>query len=323
MTAPRPFITPRNLALHGNELIYATYGDASNDFKPQIEAQAIAGGAPRVVANANAWTLWVEGDDVYYAFGTTLGHVPVVGGPTTEMLRGPPITASTPVFLHLLTPTDFIWVQLNLGSGTMGHNEIWAAARDAGEPRLLANVDSHELFDDLVLAGDTVLAAGSGGQAWAVPVAGGAPRTLGQPSVRLAGLEKDGAYGYSPRPPAFQTYEMQFAPIDGSAALPFWPELPRGVEPEYIWANGDAGWLVSALEMFDDGLLHRSIFLLDATEKATRVACSPSSSDADSSDADFVSVRPVFTSDSAYFIDEHLGGTALLRWSIIQVPLAH
>lgn len=318
MTAPRASFTPRNLTLHGNELIYVTSGDASNEFKSQIEAQAIAGGAPRVVATAEAWALWVEGDDVYYASGTTLGQVPVVGGPTTEMLRGPPTTPSTPIFLHLLTPTDFVWGQLSLGRGTKKHNEIWAAAREGGEPRLLANIDSDELLEGFALAGDTVLAAAADAQTWAVPVAGGAPRTLAKPGLRLAGLEKGGVYGYELKPPAFQTFEMQFAPIDGGAALPFWSDPPLGVAPEYIWANGNAGWLVSALEIFDDGLPHRSIFLLDTAEQATRVACSPSSSD-----SDVVSVPPVFAGDSAYIIDENVGDTIQPTWSIIQVPLAH
>ena len=316
MTAPRPSVIPQNLALHGDELIYETSRDASNEFKSQIEAQPIAGGAPRVVATARVWTLWVEGDNIYYAIGATLGQVPVVGGPTTETQLGSP-APNAPILFNLLTPTDFIWVQSSTGSDT-DHSEIWAAARKGGEPRVLANIDSDEPIERSALAGDTVLVAAPNAQTWAVPVAGGAPRPLAKPGHGLSGLEKDGAYGYHLKPPAFENYEMQLAPVDGSAALPFWPDLPPGVTPESVWANGDAGWLVSALEIFDDGLAHRSIYLLDTTEKARRVACSPSSSD-----SDVVSFPPAFTSDSAYIIDENVADIRQPTWSIIQVPLAH
>ena len=322
LTSPRPFLAPRNLAVHGSELIYDVGGgDANGGFKPQIEAQAITGGAPRVVATAQVRSLWVEGDQVFYASNTTLGHVPVAGGASTEMLRGPLPTPSAPVYGHLLTPTDFIWWQLVYGAGgAPSHDEIWAAARAGGEPRHLANVETDGLFEGFMLAADTVLAAAEDAQSWAVPVAGGALRKLATPGFRLAGLEGDGAYGYDvvqPYDPAFETYRMRRSPVDGGAALPFWPDLPARVVPDHIWADGDGGWLVSALEGFDDGFAHRSIFLLDATERATRVACDPSLLA-----GDFVSVRPVFTTDSAYFIDQDVADPPHATWRLMQVSRA-
>jgi hypothetical protein len=322
LTSPRPFVAPRNLAAHGNELIYEVAGDASSGFQSQIEAQAMTGGAPRVVATAQVWSLWVEGDQVYYASNTTLGHVPVAGGATSEMLLGPPVTPNAPVFGHLLTPADFIWWQLVYGNGgAPSHNEIWAAARAGGDPRLVASVETDGLFEGFVLADDTVLAAGEDSQAWAVPVAGGAPRGLTASGIRFAGLEKDGAYGYDidqPYDPAFEKYSMHRSPVDGGAAVRFWPALPARVVPDHIWADGDGGWLVSALEIFDDALAHRSIFLLDASEKATRVACDPSTIA-----GDLVSVRPVFTPDSAYFIDENVADPPHATWRLMQVSRAH
>jgi hypothetical protein len=215
-----------------------------------------------------------------------------------------------------------IWWQFVYGAGgAPSHNELWAVARAGGDPRLLAKVETDGFFEGFVLADDTVLAAGDDSQAWAVPVAGGAPRALAPPGIRFSGLEKDGAYGYAvdqPYDPAFENYRMQRSPIDGGAALPFWPDLPARVGPDHVWADGDGGWLVSALEIFDDGLAHRSIFLLDATEKATRVACNPSTI-AD----DLVSVRPVFTPDSAYFIDEDFADLSHATWRLMQVPRAH
>jgi hypothetical protein len=316
LTTSRPFFPARNLAVHDGELIYDGDGVTPDGaITTQIEALPMTGGMPRVVTTGSVWSLWVEGDQVFYAMGADLRVVPAAGGTSSLVVSGAPAPAPD-IFAHLLTPTTFVWARFEYGGGGTS-SEIWAVARGGGAARLLGVVTDSGLVERMTLAGDDVLVAGQAGRASAVPLAGGQTRRLASAGYQTAGLEAEGLYGYdtrTPVDPAVQRFFMELAPADGSAARPFWPEVPPRVLPDHLWADGEGGFLVSASEDFDDGRSHRSFFQLDSQGQATRTAC-----DGDPTVDDYVTVRPVFTPDAVFFIDEELGG-ARATWRIVKIP---
>lgn len=323
LTEPRRFLGPRQLVLHDGELIYqADVLPAAGPSIPKIEAQPLAGGAPRVVAeDVTAWTLWVEGDRVVFAQAGTLRQVPVAGGSPPVVLGdvSPPLSQMRrEIFGHALSSTELIWWELATASDGMTRAEFWAMPRSGGAPRLLGSTDRDDFYEQMQLFGQTVILGDQGSGGVVVPLDGGPLRKLDAPGTRLAGVEAEGVYGYTakqPYDPDFERFEVRLAPTDGGPSRPFWPDLPPEVLPDRLWADGDGGWLASALETFDDGLVHRSVFVIDGAGKATRVAC-----DASRTNEDLATVRPAFTPDSAYLVYEELSDVKEATWRIVKIP---
>jgi hypothetical protein len=297
---------------HDGELIYAPQTGSS---EPDIEAQAVTGGPPRVIAtNTNSWTLWIEGDQVVYANVDVLRQVPVAGGTPTTIYGGHDPGPAYHIFNQALTPTTFVWSDL---TGTaLEQGQIWSVPRTGGDPRTVATFDTPNFFERMELAGDAVVVADSGAHGRLVPLDGSPTTPLASPGNWLAGVEADGIYGYdvSGQPPNEQAH-MRFAPKDGSAAVPFWTEMPPNVAPDHIWADGDGGWLVSAFERFDDDKVYRSVFLIDAQGQARRAACN-----ADPASLSNATARPAFTPDAAYVIYLEVADVNHATWRFVKIP---
>ena len=80
-------------------------------------------------------------------------------------------------------------------------------------------------------------------------------------TVELAGLDALGAY----RTLFFsaQAGPLMLSPADDRQDKPFWPTLPSDAQVEKIWPNPEGGWVVVAMQAFDDGLFHSTLTLLD------------------------------------------------------------
>ena len=93
---------------------------------------------------------------------------------------------------------------------------------------------------------------------------------------------------------------------------PFWPTKPSSVLPSRVWPSDDGGWIISALESFDDGKRHHSLWSLSADGQAVRLGC-------DAKDQLFLveQARPAITPDAVYIIvDSNPYGT----WRIVKTP---
>jgi hypothetical protein len=320
LTASQRFLGPRTLVHHDGELIYdADVLPAVGPAVPRIEAQSVMGGAPRVIAEAvNAWTLWVEGDQVLFAMNATLSRVPVSGGTPPVVLADASAKAGEPpreIFGHVLSPTDLVWWERASGPDTA---QVWAMPRAGGELRKLATIPGLLYFERMELFGRAVTLASADSSAFVVPLDGGDVRSLAAVGTRLAGVEADGVYGFAaktPFDPTFERFEVHVAPPDGGAARAFWPDLPPQIAPDGIWADGDGGWLASALQTFDDGLVHRSVFWIDALGTATLAAC-----DASPTNLDGTTVRPAFTPDAAFMVVDEVSEPAHATWRIVKIP---
>lgn len=320
LTSPRPILAPGSLVLHGGELIY----DAESVAQPglqQIEAQPVAGGPPRVIADGTIISrLWIEGDQVLFANNaTSLSQVPVAGGTPTVLASDANPPAGAPpleAFSHALSPTELVWWQW--GARADAPSEVWARPRTGGAPRLVATLDGSFFFSQMELAGSAVIVADPGATARFVPLDGSAVVPLASAGYRLTGVEAEGVYSFNPKlpfDPSYERYELALSPADGGAARPFWPEMPPRMAPDHLWADGEGGWLVSAIEVFDDGVIHRSVFLIDAGGRATRAACDPSTTA-----EDYATVRPAFAADAAYLVYEELSDVHHVTWRIVKIP---
>jgi hypothetical protein len=312
---PRPFFAPRTLVHHGGELFYQ--GMAADLVTSQLEALPLSGGPARVVAaSAFAWDLWIESEQLFYASGPVLRQVPVAGGtPTVVLGHEPSPTEAYPrIYSHLLTPTALVYTQLG---DTAGFTDLWSAPRDGGPALLLATVSKPDEVQRLEVSGGDLLVAGPFGNGAAVPFAGGAPRLLADVG-RLSGVDARGVYGFAVKgtfDPTYEQNEMHVAPADGGPAKSFWPDLPPRLAPYALWSDGQDGWVVAALETFDDGRAHQSIFFVDGTGVGTRVAC-----DASTRSEDFLEVAPALTADAAYLVVNDVHDVMHATWSIIKVP---
>jgi hypothetical protein len=314
LTEPRPLFDPRQLLYHDGELIYsATRSTPDSPEQSGIEAQPVAGGPPRIITDADAWTLWIEGGQVVFATGDQLQQVPVGGGTPTTIYGGRDPGQTHDVFAHALTPTTFVWSEL-VGI-TTEQAEIWSVPRAGGDARMVATFETPAFFERMEVAGDSVVMADMGAHGRVVPLDGSETRPLASPGAWLAGVEPDGVYGFdvAGQPPN-EDVHMRFAPMDGSAARPFWTDIPPNVGPDHIWADGDGGWLVSAIEKFDDGIFHRSVFLIDAQGHARRAACN-----SDPASVSYATARPAFAPDAAYVIYEELADVEHATWRIVKV----
>jgi hypothetical protein len=307
LTEARTAVRPDHVVLHGDELVYQGLA-GSDPGQLQIEAQPLAGGTPRVVASAAAETLWLEGDQLYFAHQTDLFRVPVAGGTPTAVVSS---EWKRSVFGHLMTPNDFIW--WILGGDSLGGLlfEIWAQPRAGGAPRLVATTSGGGITR-IELAGPLLLTDGS--PAEAIPLDGGPNLALDSKDLFVSGLEPEGVYGFAAVAFDPPRHVVKLAPADGGPARPVFPDFPARAAPEHIWSDGQGGWLAAGKEPFDDGQLHESVFWIDGTGHARRAACDPELPNLEGLDA-----RPVFTADAAYLVvSRFVKGSA--SWSFVMIP---
>jgi hypothetical protein len=143
-------------------------------------------------------------------------------------------------------------------------------------------------------SGDTLfLAPAVNGVTYAVPLAGGAMRTLAAPlppagaAVYALGVNRSGIL-WSVQSSVTKTATT---PIDsksslalsdlaappGAPARPFWPSKPVGLRlgPGATFADGDRGWIVMGTETLADESRHVSVWSVDDAGTGARLGCGP------------------------------------------------
>ena len=277
LIGPKPWDTTSSLVYSDGTLYYGSYTwDA-------IMAQPVDGSPPRVFAAVPTLELWLEGDHLLFSQGNDavqIGSVPLSGGTPQIVLDGAAgRTTAGFATAHVFTPTDFYWSEIPFPAA-QSPTTIWHQSRSGGPPEALGTITFQKQLwaTAIALGNNSVLAATPSGEAYSLPITGGAPSPLALPTqpgvmVELAGLDALGAYTtlfFSG-----QAGPLMLSPADGSPAKPFWPTLPSDAQVQKIWPNPEGGWVVVATQAFDDGLFHTTLTLLDEQGTAVRLGCSP------------------------------------------------
>jgi hypothetical protein len=281
LIGPKPWDFTSSLVYNDGTLYYGSYTEDA------IVAQPVDGSPSRVFAAVPTLELWLEGDHLLFSQGNggvQIGSVPLSGGTPQIVLDGS--AGRTTLGLataHVFTPTDFYWSEIPLPAA-QSPTTIWHQSRSGGLPEALGTMtfQKQQSATAIALGNNSVLAAAASGEAYTLPITGGAPSSLVLPAqpgvwVELAGLDALGAYTtlfFSA-----QAGPLMLSPADGSPAKPFWPTLPSDAQVQKIWPNPEGGWVVVATQAFDDGLFHTTLTLLDEQGTATRLGCSPADSE--------------------------------------------
>ena len=291
------------LVFAGGALYYSTETDGD------IRALSLTAGQETVVDPSNwAEGIWLEGDHLLFSEQSRFFSLPLAGG-TAQLLFdgiGPNPAVEPPLSLaQAVSATDLVWLELG-GNGTV----VKRVARAGGDPVMLGDLDQ-EFYEGMALSPSAAIVATDLGHASMVPLDGSGARPLATGGHWFTAVTADGVYWMSET--GTQTAKMIFAPADGGPARPFWPDLPYGVGPSRMWADGAGGWIVYATQFFSDQQYHGSIWLLDAQGQARLAACDPVGGD----NAAIVVSQPAI-SDDAIFLAA-LAGSSLM-YTIVRVP---
>jgi hypothetical protein len=284
--APQPFDITSSLVSAGATLYYSSLNAKA------LLAIATDGSAPVTLASVVPSEVWTESDHLLFTGGDLNNQIyslPLAGG-TPQLVLDGGAGRTTPglAMTHAFTASDFYWVEEASIDGAVNPSTVWHQARSGDSPAQIGVTTFTQpgglSFPGtaIALSGDTVLVGSAFGQAAAIPVGGGALAALAAPNASadlnvqsdLAGIDALGAYWAVPGV-GDQPASLMLSPADGSPAKAFWPALPVSTEPVKICPVLEGGWVVVSLQVFDDGLSHTTITLLDAQGNATRLACSP------------------------------------------------
>ena len=322
ITPAREAAYARSLSYQAGELYYDAFGA---DGTEGIEAQPVDGGNPKTVARVTdgLWDMWLMGDQLYYAIEASLWRVAVAGGTPVQLLSHAHSGAvEGDIFYETLSPTTLYWAKWYYDGANVRHDEIWSAPIDGSwQEALFAPLSALEpqeldVFDnELTVAADN----NSGMTGVVISLDGSQSRNLARAGLRFEGVDRQGVYGLD-FTSATQGVLHQ-APVDGGPNRAFWANMPANYGPERLWSDGNGGYLVAGIELFDDGLYHESLFFINAEGNATRTACDPSRES-----SDWIDARPAFTDDAAYVYNVDSSGaiegsTPAQTWQIIKIPL--
>jgi len=277
LTGPKPWDITSSLVYNDGTLYYASYSTNA------IVAQPVDGSPSRIFSAVPTMEIWLEGDHLLFSQGSAalqIGSVQLSGGSPQLVLDG--ATGRTnpgQATAHGFTSTDFYWSEIPFPAA-WSPTTIWHQSRSGGSPEALGTIPFQKdlIATSIAIGNNRVLAAALSGEAYSLPITGGAPSPLALPTqpgvmVDLAGLDSLGAYTtlfFSA-----QAGPLMLSPADGSPAKPFWPTLPSDAQVQKIWPNPKGGWVVVATQAFDDGLFHTTLTLLDEQGTAVRLGCSP------------------------------------------------
>lgn len=326
LTSLRSGVFARQLIEYNGELLYFAFG---TDQTARIEAQPIAGGQSRVVAQTGpVWDLWLRGDQLYYTWEGNVWKVPASGGTPVQLITHTPDTYSDPMSKEALSDTRFYWLKVYSDSSQVNHQEVWSAPLDGTNPESLfaviepAGVQRFDIVNNsLVIASYDPNSLRTGA---VYPLDGSAPHDLASAATwNFIGLDSQALYATQW---ANETQQAMIAiPLDGGAPRNIWRNLPALVYPQNIWSDGNGRWLVSADEQFDDGLTHKALYFLAGDGTGSRTACNASSYN---QDHDYIDVTAAFTTDAAFVI--HVEDPESLydpdasvnfpAWQIMRVP---
>jgi hypothetical protein len=273
VTGQAGIVAPSAMILHGDRLYYSRTGG-----KDRIESLSIDGGVPAELGDGWADDFWVEGDQLLYARLEELYTRPLAGGPEVKLLAaGIPDTAVNDLHAraYALDARFFYLVPQRFGKAPA----LWRMPRAGGPAEKLADLPGGNIARELILGdGVAVIIFGDQISATAVPLSGGAPRDLAMPS-RFRVVGTDGRVilwsKFVREHEDREWFELWSSPVAGDAPRRRWPGMPAEFLPTQGWPDGHGGWTFVVLERFSDGELHRSVWTLDANDRATRHACDP------------------------------------------------
>jgi hypothetical protein len=283
---------PASLAMANGNLYFAV------DQPPTIVSLPVTGGTPTAIANVPTsigvpWQVWIAGDALDFAVvDDKLWQVPLAGGSPTLVADG--MVAFLPPSYAVPTALAFTGDELYFDLWPQEGTPFWslwrmpaaggAAEKLADLPLPTPTVNWHALAtnaESVIVAFDNFPDVG----AYAVPLAGGPPAELPHPPT--VGPEADEALlGIGPSAILWSTLDATGTSLsvtdlsDPNAPVlrPFWPDRPASFQAIGIesWPDGsDGAWIVTGWEPFDDGMVHTSLWSIDAQGHAARLGCDP------------------------------------------------
>jgi hypothetical protein len=252
--------------------------------------------------------LWVEGDHLLVTGFEQFFSIPLAGGAAQLIYDGRAAGNTFPNSPYqTYTETDFFWTEFTEPLTTT----VFRSSRSGGAPMMLGAVTN--LVQGMALAQDSVVLAGEAG-GWAVPLDGSPVRTLAAGSPYFAGVDGQGIYFTQVTSNPDQAY-LSLSPADGGTAQLFWPAVPADAAPTQVWSDGQGGWVVTGVQVFDDHHPHLAVWLVDAGGNGHLAACDASADD--SADAFFANLAPAVGPDAVYLVTEYLSGDD--SWEIDQI----
>jgi hypothetical protein len=276
--------------------------------------------------------MWVQGDRLLLAFGERLMQVPRTGGALETLLDGggendPRGTYDSVSQHHLFDGAYFYWSTEHTSYSRSGDaTYIWRMPL-AGGPVENVGMAPVPRIEGMALVPEGVLVVGaysevgdsktkSGGLV--VPLAGGPIRALDNaPDMakeysRFVSLDSGGVLSYRivERNARKATLPIELAPVDGSPRRQLSRDLPRTfIFPKQSYPDGQGGRFILGEEEFDDHATHDTIYFVEASGRARRIACEPTG------DVDYANALAL-SPDALYMVVDLPDS----QWQIVRVP---
>ena len=263
-----------------------------------IISMPAAGGEPTVLTPDLAHAVWVSGATLYYTnLGGVLMQVPIEGGTPAVVLdaRAPWMNPSQWATGVAVDANYFYWTlepQSGIGDGQLQRTAL-ADVTSEQLATLPGRADDHYNGYAAPLwaaSADTFFTApAANGVTYAVPLGGGAMRTLAAPlppagaAVYGLGVNRSGILwsvqssvtktATTPIDSKSSLALSDLADAPGAPARPFWPSKPVGLRlgPGGTFADGDRGWIVTGTETLADGSRHVSAWSVDGAGNGARL----------------------------------------------------
>jgi hypothetical protein len=286
------------------------------------------GGEPMALSLGAASQIWFRGENLYYTQdGGGLWQAPIEGGNSAlvrEARTLPWMSTPQTEFGVAVDANHFYWI---LGPDPATYDDwIERTALADGTTQQVATLPrpTAKQIDGLAArlwaaSGDTFFAVPApDGGIYAIPLAGGAMRTLGAPlhpagaTLYALGVNSGGVLwsvesrvtrtAAKPIDSKSSLALSDLADPPGAAARAFWPDKPVGlrVGPARSLADGDRGWIATGTETLADGSRHVSVWSVDAAGNGARVGCGPTLLSQDSGNV----VTAAATSNAVYAVVE-------------------
>jgi len=263
-------------------------------FDMGIASMPAAGGEPTMLTSDGAAAAWISGETLYYSNGSgVLRQLPIAGGPATTLLdpMAPSMNPSQWASGVAVDGHYFYWTLTPQGGPGEGRLQRTALS-DATTETVATLPGRQDAYPARMWAATTetlFMIPGTGNITYAMPLGGGALRTLTAPSapadaalnplgVNNRGVLWDVIGSESTLTKPRITFGISdLADPPGTAARAFWLGKPGGLwpMPEGSFADGDRGWIVTGSEALADGSLHVSVWSVDAAGNGTRLGCGP------------------------------------------------
>jgi hypothetical protein len=271
---------PGDLSWHAGRLYFKQHLTAIDG----IWSVPAAGGELVRVDERFSWWFWPEDDHLIIVARRELLSLPLAGGVAEPVLRIPALDDANTLWVQWALERDSLyWVQWDLRTQDL---TMWRVTRVAGAaPRILGRLPErrdHIMLDELIVADDdlvlTSLRTGlDPSEMLVVPKAGGPLRgATAVRNARIIGLATDGEVLWrTPYDDGETGYRLHRSTVAVPVGEPIWSTQPPHSYPARAWKRPDGTWYLAVREpaLGDDRKL--SLWTLDATGHARRIACDP------------------------------------------------